>query len=307
MMANRGFKAVARGVLIFWLNTSLIFLLLRALPGDALEITLRESGASAATIAERRRALGLDAPWGEQYVRYWVHLARGDMGVSLLDGQPVRDVLVRALPHTFALTVGAFLVALSAGIGVGVANILAASKPLRLACAAWMTLSLSVPIFWSATLALIVFSARLGWLPASGTSAAALILPVCILGVQISGSIAQITAAAVQEANAAAFTRTAHAKGLPARRIAIVHLLRYALPNIVSVSSLQIGYLLGGAAITESLFNRPGLGRVLLEAALRGDTPIVQGVVLWSVIAFLAARGASQVLAAWADPRLRGG
>lgn len=307
MLAYHWIRAGARSALLLWLNTSLVFLLLRVVPGDATETTLRESGASAAVIAERRHALGLDAPVGEQYLNYWAKLARGDMGISLLDGQPVRDILVRALPHTAILAVGAFLIAGSIGVLVGTLRALAVSRLLRLLCSSWMTLSVSVPIFWSGTLALTLFAARLGWLPASGTSVAALMLPACVLGAQLSGSIAQIASAAVQDANAADFARTARAKGLRERRIVGAHLLRHALPAIVSISGLQLGYLLGGTAITEAVFNRPGLGRVLLDAALRGDTPVVQGVLLWSVSAFLAARWMSQRLAAWADPRLGAG
>lgn len=297
------FIAGGRAFLTLLFSLVLIFLLLRALPGDALTTTLRESGASVDVIAARRETLGLNEPLLEQLARYGIGVVRGDLGVSLVSGQSVTDQIAEALPETLALAA----LALAVGMCVGLAVTYALTQPRRTVRALahlWASLTLSTPIYWLGTLALFVFSAQLAWLPASGSSIQASLLPVLLLGAQVGAAIGQVGAVAVAEAQAAAFHQTAQAKGLHAQSIWFRHLLRYAAPQLISVIGLQTGYLMGGAAITEAVFNRPGIGRLLVSAVLNGDAPVVQGIALWTAAIFVVTRALSQLAMSLANPRL---
>lgn len=286
-----------------WLAATLSFFALRALPGDAIRSQLVISGASEAVIAERRAALGLDDPLPVQYVRFLVGVLRGDLGTSLIDGQPVTDILLRALPPTLALAGSALAVAAALGLGLGTAAALKLRGITPLA-RLLLTLSLSVPIYWTGTLAIYLFAARLNWLPSGGAGdASALILPALALGFHTAGAIARVTQASIEAAIRAPFIATARAKGLPEHTIILRHALRHALPPVVSVTALQAGFLLGGVVITESLFARPGIGRILLDAALNQNYPVVQGAVIWAALAYTFASTAADMLTGIIDPR----
>jgi ABC-type dipeptide/oligopeptide/nickel transport system permease component len=277
-----------------WLAATLAFFMLRILPGDAVETQLRESGAGVETIALRRTALGLDDPLIVQYGRYLLGLLRGDLGVSLLDGRPVTEIIAQQFVPTLELAVSAFLIAASAGIALGT---LAA---LKLPVAALiLDLALSTPLYWTGTLALVVFTLQLNWLPSSG-----LALPALVLGFHSAGAVGQVVRANVRDTFAQDFVRTARAKGLPEIIVIGRHVLRAALLPAVTVIALQAGFLLGGVVITESLFTRPGIGRVLLNAVLRQDYPVVQGIVLLSAAVYTLLNAAADLCYRLIDPRV---
>lgn len=292
---------------VLWLAATLSFFALRALPGDAIRSQLVISGASEAVIAERRAALGLDDPLPVQYVRFLAGLLRGDLGTSLIDGQPVNDILLGALPPTLALAGSALAIAVVLGLALGVAAALNLGVISPLARFI-LSLSLSVPIYWTGTLAIYIFAARLNWLPSGGASGVdALILPALALGFHTAGAIARVTQVGVAAALGAPFIASARAKGLPERAVVLRHALRHALPPVVSVAALQAGFLLGGVVITESLFARPGIGRILLDAALNQNYPVVQGMVLWAALAYTLANTTADLLIGLIDPRTRAG
>ncbi len=265
-------RQIITALATLWFAATLAFFALRALPGDAIEAQLRESGAGADVIAERRVALGLDDPLLVQYGRYLTDLARGDLGVSLLDGRPVTEIVAQQFLPTLTLAVCALALAAVVGIALGV--IAALDVPLAFAARLLLDLALSMPLYWTGTLAIYVFAVELNWFSSTG-----LLLPAVVLGFHTAGAIGQVVRAGVQETLALDFIRTARAKGLPERRILIRHVLRAGLLPAVTVIALQAGFLLGGVVITESLFIRPGIGRVLLNATLRQDYPVVQGIV----------------------------
>lgn len=283
-----------------WLAVTLAFFALRVLPGDALDAQLRESGASAPIIAERRAALGLDQPTLVQYGDYLLSAIQGDFGVSLLDGRPVAEIIIGQLPATAVLTFAALVIAVTLGGVIGwfaeynvIARVL-------------LSLSLSAPLFWTGTIAILIAAVRLNLLPASGAGRLdQLILPASVLGFHTAGGIAQVVWAATQETRAQDFVRTAHAKGLPIALVARRHVLRASLPPILAVIALQTGFLFTGSVITESLFARPGLGRVLLDAVLQQNYPVVQGIIVFSAGVYallnLSADAAQRLL----DPRVQ--
>ena len=293
-------------LLVIWAAVTLAFVALRLLPGDALSAQLTQGGASAAEIAARRAALGLDAPPLQQYVVYLGGLLRGDLGVSLLNRQPVAAAILQQLPPTIALAAAALAVALAAGLALGFVS--AAARPgwLRRISGWAAALALSMPVYWTGTLAIWVFSVQLGWLPATGAGELRhLILPAGVLGFNVAGSIARVTHAGLAEAQGQGFVLYARAKGLRERQVWGRHILRAGLMPVIAVVALQVGFLLSGAVITETLFARGGLGGLLLRAILDQDLPVVQGVVVVAAVVYSGASALADALYALADPRAR--
>ncbi len=278
-----------------WLAATLAFFALRLLPGDAVQTQLQESGASAEIIAQRRAALGLDDPPLAQYGRFLGGLLRGDLGVSLLDGQPVSQIIGQQLAPTVVLAVSALIVAAAAGVTLGTLAALDGFGGARLL----LDLALSVPLYWTGTLAIYVFAVQLNGLPTNG-----IVLPVAVLGLHTAGAVGQVVRADVRAALTLDFVRTARAKGLSETRVIVYHVLRAGLLPVVTVIALQAGFLLGGVVITESLFVRPGLGRVLLNATLRQDYPVVQGIVVLGALVYTLLNAAADVFYRLLDPRI---
>ncbi|MBN8634162.1 MAG: ABC transporter permease [Anaerolineae bacterium] len=293
-------KQVFAGLGVLWLAATLVFFALRLLPGDAISAQITEGGLSAAQIAERRAALGLDQPVLMQYGRWLAGLLSGDLGVSLLDSRPVTEIVGQQLAPTLALAVSALLTAIILGSGLGIAAGLGMESA-RLV----LTLALSAPIYWTGTLAIWLFAVVLDWLPTSGgTGTGSLVLPSLVLGLHTAGSIGRVIAANVNATLDADFILTARMKGLTERSIMGRHVLRVSLLPAVNVVALQAGFLLSGVVITETLFLRPGVGRVLLDAVLRQDYPVVQGISLWIALVYLAVNTAADVIVRQLDPRV---
>jgi peptide/nickel transport system permease protein len=288
-----------------WIAVSLTFMLLRLLPGDAISAQLMASGASPEVIAERRAVLGLDQPVLTQYVDYLWKLARGDLGISLLNGQSVNEILAARLTSTLALTAAAMLIAIPLGVALGLLMVKRSAFSGQIA---WIiaNIGISVPVYWMGTLMLVVFAGQLRIMPAThdGT-AAGMILPAVTLGFGGASAVARVTAASAAGVYQADFTRTAFGKGLRESVIFFRHILPATMTPILSVIGLQTGYLLGGAVIVESIFTLPGLGRAMIAAVLEQDYPVVQGIVLWSALAVACVQLGADALIWLSDPRLR--
>ncbi|MBN1285817.1 MAG: ABC transporter permease [Anaerolineae bacterium] len=299
-------KRLLNTVLIIWAAVTLAFAALRLIPGDAIGAQLLQGGASAEEIEARRAALGLDAPPLEQYLIYIAGLARGDMGVSLLDRQPVTQMIARQIPNTAALALAALSTALTLGLGLGIAGTAARWAGVRRLSMWLAALALGMPVYWTGTLAIWLFSVTLGWLPATGAGDLRhLILPAGVLGFHVSGSIARVTQASLLEARAQNFVPFARSKGLSWRQVWRGHILRVGLLPVITVAALQAGFLLGGTVIVETLFARSGLGGLLLRAILERDLPVVQGVVVLAALIYSIVNTAADLLYALADPRVR--
>ncbi len=284
---------IIAGLLTVWAAATLGFFALAVLPGDAIESQLARGGVDADIIAERRAALGLTDPVIVRYGRFIASLLRGDLGMSLLSGEPVSDAILRNMPPTLTLAASALLIASSTGILLGITSALTLLHLSRLT--RFITnLSLSMPIYWTGTIAIYVFTVQLGLLPSADAGRLSqLVLPVAVLGFHTSGVIARVTQSNLSAALAEDFVRTARSKGLPERWVIGVHAFRVVLPSVVAVIALQAGFLLSGTVITETLFVRPGIGRLLLDAVFQQDYPVVLGVVvlsagIYSVVSFLA-------------------
>jgi peptide/nickel transport system permease protein len=298
-------RRIVSTLMVMWLAATLAFFALRVLPGDAIEAQLVQSGVSQAVIEQRRAEQGLTEHVLVQYLRFVANVMHGDLGRSLLDGQPVGELILQQLAPTVLLALSALLVATAFGILLGVVGALNLPYGISTAARVVTSLSLSTPIYWTGTVAIFIFSAQLDLLPSAGAGRLSqLILPVGVLGFHTSGAIARVTQANVRGTLGADFVQVARAKGLPERAVLGRHVLRASLLPVVTVISLQAGFLLSGTVLTESLFVRPGIGRVLVDAIIRQDYPVVQGVAIFTSLVYTLLNTLTDGLYRLIDPRV---
>ena len=275
-------------------------------PGDPAQVLLSESQATAAEIEARREELGLNDGLAVQYGRYLWRLLHGDLGRSLFSGRPVTVTILEQLPATLSLAVAAMAVAVVVGLGLGLVAAMTQGSWVDLVVTGLATVGISTPVFWSGLLAIWLFALVLGWLPATGQGGIEfLILPASVLGFSAAGAIARLTRASVVDVIDRPFVHVARSKGLSPRPLMLRHTLRVALLPIITVIGLQFGFLLGGAVVTETIFARQGLGRLVVSAILRKDTPIVLGVVLVGVVGYVTVNLVTDLLYGALDPRIR--
>lgn len=293
-------------LLVLWLASTLAFFAFHLTPGDPAQTLLAASGAGPEEIARRRAELGLDDPILVQYVRYLADLARGDLGVSWLHSRSVGRMILEQLPATAELALAAILIGTLLGLVLGFLAALYQGTWVDTLATTIAAVGVATPTFWSGLLAILFFSLYLRWFPSSGGGDLRhLVLPASVLGFALSGSIARLVRAQVAEVLRAPYILAARARGLSLWRILSVHVLRPAAGPVVTVIALQLGFLLGGAAVTEALFARPGLGRMTLQAIVSRDLPIVRGAVLVSAVAYLLVSTLADLVRLWLDPRLR--
>ncbi len=299
-------QRLAQAILVLWLAATLAFAALQLAPGDPAQALLAASGATPAQVAERRAQLGLDDPLPGQYIRFLADLARGDLGQSWLHGRPVGQMILEQLPPTAELAVAAIIVAAALGLTLGTLAAIRRGTWLDTAVTAISVVSLSTPTYWSGLLAILLFSLHLRWLPATGSGDLRhLVLPALVLGFALSGPIARLVRARVAEVMVQPFVLAARARGLPAWRVLLGHVLRAALAPALTVVALQFGFLLSGAVITESVFARAGLGKLAVQAILWRDLPVVRGVVMFTALVYVLVNLLADLAQLWLDPRLR--
>ena len=291
---------------VLWGAATISFIAVHLLPGDPATLLLIRSGASMEAIAARRALLGWDRPWLVQYGSYLLDLIRGDLGRSWVNGQPVTRLLAEQWPRTLELTVSAMGIAVIFGMMTGIAAGTWRGTWIDSLGMGVALLGLSTPVAWSGLLAIWLFSLTLGWLPAVGQDGAHyLILPALVLGWTAAGPIARLTRNGLIETWAEPFMAAARAKGLPTRWLLIRHALPLVLPPVLAMVALQFGFLLGGAAVTEAIFVRQGLGRLAVEAILTQDLPVVQGVVLLGAATYTLVNLLADFVQWLLDPRAR--
>lgn len=293
----RGAGRLAEAAGVIWLAVTLAFIALQIIPGDSVLESLSAAGVSQQVVEARREALGLARPPLEQYARYLAGLVSGDMGVSLQDGRPVAAIIAQQAPATIALALAASAITLVFGLPMGV--LAAGTRGWALLWRLLLGLLISIPVLWSGTL-LFSFSGVHG---ARG-DLAGLLLPTLVLGLSGAGALGIVVEGVVSDTQALPFVTTARAKGLGESRILLAHILRASAGPILAAFVLQAGFLVGGVVLTETIFNRPGLGRLLVNAALRQDTPLVLGLVVWSALLYTGLLLAADLAARLVDPRL---
>ncbi|MGC9385314.1 MAG: nickel ABC transporter permease [Hydrogenovibrio sp.] len=292
-------------LLISWLVSSLVFLLIHLVPGDPVVVMLGD-WASPADEAALRRQLGLDLPIWQQYWQYLAGLLQGNLGESLFYQQPVSGLIAERFPYTLQLTVMAMLIAILMAFPLG---FWAARRAGHWPDYVSMTVSLlgvSIPNFWLGPMLILVFAIGLAWFPVSGAEQPwSWVLPAVTLGTALAAILARMLRASLLEVFHEDYIRTAQAKGLPPRTVFGKHALRNALLPVVTILGLQLGTLLGGAVITEVVFDWPGLGQLLVESIQRRDYPVVQACILIISVAYITVNGLTEVVYAWLDPRIR--
>lgn len=283
----------------------LTFLLVHLVPGDPVEVMLGES-ASSADRTQLRADLGLDRPLPVQFVDYLGKLAYGDFGRSIHTRAPIAQLLADRIPATARLALLALVIALSVSLPLGIAAALNhRGWPDRMATLSALTLS-AMPHFWLGPLLMLVFALWLGWLPVSGMeSPAAIVLPALTLACGLAAILTRMTRASLLEVLHEDFVRTARAKGLPERAVILRHALRAALLPVVTVVGLQLGSLLAGAVITETVFGWDGVGRLLVESIEKRDYPVTQACVLVIALTYVLVNLVTDLLYARIDPRVR--
>jgi ABC-type dipeptide/oligopeptide/nickel transport system permease component len=295
---------------VLWAVATVTFFAVHLAPGDPATAQLAQSGASAEAIAQRREALGLDDPLPVQYARYLGDLLQGDLGRSWHSNQPVGRILGQALASTARLAAAAIAIALFIGPLLGLLAALARRSEryvwLDTLCMSLALSGLSIPVALSGLVAILIFSLTLDWLPATGQgSLRHLLLPALVLGWASAGSLARLSRDRLLDVLDRPYIMAARARGIPRARLFWWHVARVALPDVLTMLALQIGFLLGGTVITESVFARSGLGRVALDAVLLQDLPVVQGIVLLAALTYALANLGADVAQLWLDPRLR--
>jgi peptide/nickel transport system permease protein len=312
----------------------IVFVVMRMLPGDPVDIVLGQAGAISQQDLDRlRRDFHLDRPVTEQLFQFLAGAARGDLGTSFARRRPVFAMLVEALPATVELAVAATAVALAVAVPVGVLSAVYQRSWLDRLAMGGAFLGISMPAFWLGIVAIIVFAVRLGWFPTSGRlgfevflrpvtgfvlvdsvltgnwaalwdGLRHLALPAGVLGAGLTAVVARVMRSSMLEILREQFVTTARAKGLTGRVVVLRHALRNALIPTVTVVGLQLGVLLGGNMIVETVFSWPGMGRLVVDAIFSRDYPVVQGAVMLYALTFVLANLLVDVCYLYLDPRM---
>jgi ABC-type dipeptide/oligopeptide/nickel transport system permease component len=284
---------------------TLVFSLLHLVPGDPALAMLGES-ASASDVGELRTRLGLDRSLPAQYVQFISGLARGDLGTSFRYNTPVASEIGQRLPRTMQLAAAAVLVAVCLAIPMGVLAGFFRGTAIDQAAMTVSLLGISMPNFWLGPLLAIFFSVSLGWLPVSGTGSwRHLVLPAVTLGGALAVVLARMTRASIIEELRELYVLAARARGLSKLRAVLLHALRNSLIPVVTILGLQLGAVLTGTIITETIFAWPGVGRLLIQAINFRDYPLVQGCILFIALTYVLVNLLVDLAYGWLDPRIR--
>lgn len=306
-MLNYLLRRVFTSVLVLAGVSMLVFSVIHLVPGDVTMAILGRQKVSKERVATLREQLGLNDPLYVQYGRYLGKALQGDLGTSIRNNLPVSKSLRDQMPSTFALALSALFVAVSIG---GILGILASLNHGTWLDTLVMGLSvsgLSIPTFWMGLLLILIFSVKLGLFPSisNGSTPSELFLPALTLGLPEAAVVARMVRASMLDVLGREFVTTARAKGLPRYKVIAKHALRSALIPIVTFLGLQMAYLLGGAAVVETMFARQGIGRLAVQSIFNRDYPLVQGVVLVTATIYVVVNTVTDITYVLINPKIR--
>ena len=291
-------------IVILFAVSILVFLMVHLIPGDPV-LNMLGLQAPPEAVQATRDKLGLNDPLYVQYKNFISNILKGDFGVSIRTKRPVLDEILGRYRYTLILAVGGTVVAALVGILIGIISAVKQNKFLDNFLMVFSLLSVSTPSFFLAILFILVFSLYLGWFPSIGMySAKHYVLPIFALGMQSVGLIARMTRSAMLEVLREDYVRTALAKGVPRYKVIMSHALRNALIPIITILGLRFGGLLAGSALIESVFAIPGIGRLMIDAVLTRDYPVVQSTVLVMSSTFVIINSVVDILYRFVDPRI---
>jgi peptide/nickel transport system permease protein len=284
---------------------SIVFLLIHLIPGDPVDVMLGE-GATAADREALRRSLGLDLPVAAQFAHYLHGLLQLDLGTSFHSQRPVTDLLLERVPATAQLAAVSLLVAVALALPLGMLAAVRRDTPWDTGSMAFSMLGVSIPNFWLGPLLILVFALWLGWFPVSGREATgAVVLPALTLGTGLAAILSRMVRSSLLEVLGEDYIRTARAKGLPPHRVLLEHGLRNALLPVITLLGLQLGALLAGAVVTETVFSWPGIGLLTIEAIQTRDYPVLQGGILLVACLIILVNLAVDLTYGLINPRIR--
>jgi len=312
-MARFALRRLGAAALVVFLGSLVVFLGVRALPGDPA-LALSGEDRDPVALAAIRHQFGLDQPVPVQFVKYVGNALQGNLGQSARNGLGVGRIIVERLPVTLELSLLAVLIAVAVGIPLGIFAAVRRGGVLDSISSVFGLVGLSIPNFWLGLLLILGLTVQVHLLPASGfvslfsdpvDNLRHLILPASVLGVQLAAVLMRQMRSAMLESLSADSVRTARAKGLSERQVIGVHALRNSLVTVVTVLGLQLGALISGAVITEQIFVIPGFGKLLVDSVFSRDYPVVQGAVLVAVIGYVAVNLLVDLTYSYLNPRIR--
>ena len=291
-------------IVVFGVVT-LVFVILRLAAGDPARL-MNAPGQQEEIVQLTRERIGTDRPILDQYLDYLGGLVQGDLGVSFHGGHPVLDTVLAALPNTVALAVVTIVVSSAIGLALGIAAALRPNSAIDRAVLVYVSIALATPSFWLAIVLVLVFSLRLGWLPALDMEGPeSFVLPVATLAIALTPVLIRTIRQSFLETLGEDHVRAARARGIPERRVILVHGLKVAALPLITLVGLQAGLILAGSYVVESIFNWPGIGKLTLDALAGRNFPMIQGGVLVAAVAFVLVNFVVDLTYAALDPRIR--
>lgn len=303
------------GLLVLFMMVMFVFIVMRLVPGDVVKLQLADAGAvTDEQIEALEEELGLDKSIGVQLYEWTTNALRGDLGTSLWSKQPVSELIKERLPVTLQLTFMSVILAVLIGIPIGIISAVKHNTFLDNFLRVTAVGGLSIPNFWLGLVLLTVLSLAFNWIPPLGyepftknpiVNLQQMMIPAVVLAVALSASIIRMTRSALLEVLHSDFIRTIRAKGAKETLVIYKHALRNSLVSIITLIGLQIGTLLGGTVVLESIFSLPGLGSLIFETVSARDYPVIQSAVLVFGAMFLIVNIVVDVMYGWIDPRIR--
>lgn len=304
-MVNYLIRRVASVIPVLLAITVLVFLIMHAVPGDPVLMMLQEADVTPEIVEQVRETLGFNDPIPVQYGKWISGVLRGNLGYSFIRRQPVTTMVMRVLPSTLELTMWGLMLAVVVGVIFGTLAAINVNSWMDTFFMLIAILGVSMPSFWFGLMMIFVFSLRLGWLPATGTGGVErLIMPVLTLAYISAAVIARMVRASVLDVMGLDYVRTARAKGLSQKVVVMRHVVRNALIPTVTIVGLRFGQLLAGTVIIETVFSRPGIGRMMINGILDLDYQVVQAGVLISATLYMTVNILVDILYATLDPRI---
>lgn len=307
-------RRLIHSLIIIWGVATLVFFLLRAIPGDPVLNMLGPEYTPEAAEALRNK-LGLDEPVLTQYFRWLGDMLTGDLGTSITGAESVGSAIASGLPKTLSISLVAFIISLMIAIPAGIFSALKRNTPLDFFVSIFAFLGVSMPSFWFGIILILVFAVNLGWLPSLGYASISedgvvewfkhLLLPALAIGPGYAAILTRFIRAGLLEAMSSDYIRTARAKGASERRVVVAHGLRNSMIPVVTVAGIQVALLLSGTVVIETVFSIRGIGRLLVGAIFDKDYPMVQGAILVVSVIFVMANLIVDIVYTFLDPRIR--
>lgn len=305
-MAGIVARRILNSLLVIVGSLVLVFTILYVLPGDPTDTMIDPSLATPEIIANLRHELGVDQPFYIQLGRYFGQMIQGDFGNSLVNSEPVLPKILEHFPATLVLTLVSSFVSVIVGVLLGVLSAIHRNRFIDVVARVVGLFGISMPTFWSGILLILLFSIKLGWFPAMGSNGwKTIVLPAVTLGIVGAGFIVRMVRNSMLDVINEHFIMTLRSKGLTERAIMYHHALRNALIPAVTMIGMLIGEMLAGTVVIETVFSRQGIGRIIADAIMAKDLPVVQGVIFFSAIVYVVVNMLVDISYSIIDPRVR--